>query len=450
MIVAKFGGSVLDGADGLARACDEIGRLPAPMLVVVSAFADVTNRLERIAAHAVTEPAVAQSECASLVADHRAVAVAALSAVTLAAWEEAMAPLVARLSEVVEGLSIVGHLSPRTLDLIVHFGERFSSTLVHAALRDQARAAEHVSALDVIITDTGHRYARPDIALTRERVVQRLVPALRANDIVVTEGYIARSTSGEATTMGRESSDYSATLLAELIGASSVTIYTSVPGVLTADPQLVPDARTIERMSYGMANLLAELGAKILHPRTVAPAERANIPLVITSIGGASTTISSSEGERCSIAFMSGALLVTAWTDTAHAPVEGFVRAIAETSPVVWMQRLRRRLQVVAVGGEIGTAARRQAAELCIAFEVEPVALLSLVSEHALDGGDMARMIDACGGLPPRALMGCVAPGAVSMAVPTDGAAALLGELHHRCVGVTEGAVPWQALQDPV
>src|SRR5256885_516513 len=138
MIVAKFGGAVLNGAEGVQRVRRELAALPTPVLVVVSAFARVTNRLERLASASLTDSAHGTELLEDLVQFHHGIGRDALSATAYDRWCADVEPLVSRLREVVQGLGIVRELSPRTLDLVVHFGERFSSSIVAAALNDGA------------------------------------------------------------------------------------------------------------------------------------------------------------------------------------------------------------------------------------------------------------------------------------------------------------------------
>ena len=306
MLVVKFGGSILKNAEGLQSACDEIAGLSRPLLVVVSAFENVTNGLENVATTALEDRVSALELIEQFFDDHRRVASEILESGELKEWEEIAEEWEREIARIVEGLSIVGELSPRTLDLVVHFGERLSSSLMAARL-----GASLVSATDLLITNENHRFARVDIALSKERVEGSLRPLLQFNinkrdsnkkeeekaesGLVVTEGYIARGRHGEITTMGRESSDFSAALFGEFLNASEVRIYTGVPGIMTADPSLIGDARTVQQMSYGMAREIALLGAKVIHPRTVGPVERAGIPLVFNDLNGARTLIDSNE-----------------------------------------------------------------------------------------------------------------------------------------------------------
>jgi aspartate kinase len=444
MIVAKFGGGVLDGADGIRRVRSEILRLPSPLLVVVSAFADITNRLERVAHAALGDLHSAQKELAAVVAHHNAIAHDVLSEESFVFWSDAIAPYLQRLDEVVEGISIVHELSPRTLDLVVHFGELFSSLLVFFALFDSEdldRSIYRIPALEFIITDNSHRYARPDLELTVERVEKHLRPELQTVGIVVTEGYIARSQSGQVTTMGRESSDYTATMLGELLGADEVRLYTRVPGILSADPAIVADPRPIPTMSYGMAHSLSELGAKILHPRTVTPVERAGIPLVITSLGAAATTINADGGdpEGVSVALLPDAELLLLETTTAGSSVEEFLRTVAREVPIIWHQRFRRRLEVVLSGPWPHDELPTQTINEPVTSQRHRVGVVSMVREGTIDRGGLEFFMQH---LPTESLRGIhwgIDPRAASALVERDAATDAVRRLHTAILGKEDG-----------
>ncbi len=446
MIVAKFGGGVLDGAQGLRRVCGEIRVLPKPLLVVTSAFANVTNMLERLAESAVVDPAIARERLDAFVAFHSGIARDVLSSELYHAWVDEVRPFIVRLEEVVRGLEIVRELSARTLDLVVHFGERFSSSLLLAALasEDAGERAVGISALDVVITDAAHRYARPDLERTGERVEERLRPLLAGYDVVVTEGYIARSTSGEATTMGRESSDYTTTMLAAFLEADEARIYRALPGIMTADPRVVSGGRTLGRLSYRMANALAELGSQVLHPRTVMPVERCSIPLVITAIGGPGTTIGTIGEGGCSITLLPEAELLEIETETANAPLDGFLRALGAGAPVIWHHRFRRRLQVLISGHySVLTLPLRAIAERVQSARY-PVAVVSLVREEPFVGADLERFFAAVGGRSPRAIQGGLDGHSISVALDRDQAHEVARELHRQFIEEAEGAERWQ------
>lgn len=436
MIVAKFGGGLLNGVEGLLRVRDEIAALPRPLVVVASAFARMTNRLEEIASTAVTSEHAATRLLEDLAEEHRAMARELFDDDHYARWSAAVEPYFARLQEVVAGLGIVHELSPRTMDLCVSFGELLSSATLLCVLQSSGIDARSVPAADLIITDNRHRFARPNIELTSDRVGERLVPLLAGDSVVITEGYIARSASGEITTMGRESSNYSATLLAKLAGATEVRVYTAVEGVMTADPSLIVGARAMPHLSYGAAQTMAELGAKILHPRTVTPVEDANIPLIIRAIGSEGTRIDRAEDpDGYSVVLLSDATLLSIHVAAVSTPEDEFVRALSAMVPLVWRTRFRRRLQIV-------TASRVDEGALPLrhldgSAHVESIdgAVVSLVRQHGIDAEDAAAFFTTLGDRIPHAILGGIDEHAVSVFLSSEvDAATLVRALHDRFV----------------
>lgn len=400
MVVVKFGGSILDGSEGIKKVCDEVAQLPRPLLLVVSAFADVTNRLEQLAATALDDHDAAVEKLGNLFRDHSVIAGSVLSETSFRVWETQAAEWEHRLGEIVRGLSIVKELSPRTLDLVVHFGERLSSSIVAARLDVPC-----ISATELMITNPRHRYARADMVLSRERVEEKLGPLFHGDPVaensgvVVTEGYIGRSTEGEVTTMGRESSDFSATFFGELLGADDVRIYTGVPGVLTADPKIVSGAETIPAMSYGMARELAVLGAKVLHPRTVRPAERAGFPLTITDLAGNRTVISSGGENRVfSVAALESAALITLELRETDEDITAFAAELARNVPLIRTVRSGRLFHAVAASMPSGfdRMVRKSSAGI-VGHDARPAALVSLVRERRADASDAGDFIGAVG-----------------------------------------------------
>ena len=179
------------------------------------------------------------------------------------------------------GTALLRELTPRTLDAISSLGERLSAPMIAGALAELGTPSESVEATELIVTDASHGGADPRMELTRERSEARLRPLLDQGVVPVVTGFIGATQDGVLTTLGRGGSDYSATILGAALDADEVIIWTDVDGVMTADPRLVPDARTIPEISYREATELAYFGAKVLHPKTLHAVSQAGIPVWI-------------------------------------------------------------------------------------------------------------------------------------------------------------------------
>ena len=166
---------------------------------------------------------------------------------------------------------MLGELSPRALDVIAGTGERLTARITAAVLREMGYRGVAFDATDLIVTDEVHGGARPLAGPTRTKTQAALLPLLEAGGIPVVTGYIAATAKGIPTTLGRGGSDFSATILGAALDANEVIIWTDVNGVLTADPRMVPDAVTLDEVSYTEAGELAFFGAKVLHPMTLRP-----------------------------------------------------------------------------------------------------------------------------------------------------------------------------------
>ena len=160
-------------------------------------------------------------------------------------------------------------------------GERLSSTLFSAVLRTQGIDSETVDARHCLVTDAEHTSAAPLQDETERRTRAALEPLVRAGSVPVLGGFIGATAAGETTTLGRGGSDYSASLFGAALSATEIQIWTDVTGVLTADPRVVPSARTVPCMSYAEAAELAYFGVKVLHPKTILPAVVRGIPVRI-------------------------------------------------------------------------------------------------------------------------------------------------------------------------
>src|SRR5215468_9962892 len=271
--VMKFGGTSVGDASCITRAAKIIVNAAKEFrcVAVVSAMSGVTNRLIEAADHARAGNA---GEAAAILESLRKQHETALS--SLVRQEEERQPIRQRLQEVLsegrrlcEGTALLRELTPRTLDAVSSLGERLSAPLVAAAVKETGATSEAIEAAELIVTDAFHGGAEPQMELTREKSQARLCPLLEKGIVPVVTGFIGATADGQLTTLGRGGSDFSATLLGAALDADEVIIWTDVDGVLTADPRLVPEARTIPEISYREASELAYFGAKVLHPKTL-------------------------------------------------------------------------------------------------------------------------------------------------------------------------------------
>ena len=282
-IVMKFGGtSVADAAafDNVARIiAAECNSLP---VVVVSAMSGVTDSLlaaTSTAAEGDTRQAIASLEsvfnrhktaASELLPDHK-------GEEFLDELKSAADHLAARLHDVANKPSERSALQ----DAVVSTGEILSSALLAAVLNERGVEARQVDARRCIITDEEYTCAVPLMSETFAHSQNELHPLLNKGVVPVLGGFIAATRGGATTTLGRGGSDYTAALFGAALGANEIQIWTDVTGVLTADPRVVAEARTVERMSYSEAAELAYFGAKVLHPKTIQPAIENAIPVRI-------------------------------------------------------------------------------------------------------------------------------------------------------------------------
>jgi aspartokinase/homoserine dehydrogenase 1 len=283
--VWKFGGASLADGQAIARAATRIAAHDGPLVVVASALGGVTDLLLDGAAHAVEGRDDEASGVARTVRErHHAAAKTVLGRGK--ALRDALAAIdasVAEYRDLCRALGVLRHLAPRTRDALVSRGEQLSATIVAAAIAGARRPALFVDALDVIRTDDAHGGAAPkrgDTALLADRILK---PLLKKQVVPVVPGFIGRAPDDSITTLGRGGSDLTATLLARVLGARRVVLWKDVPGILTADPRLVPDARLIPELHHQEAAEVAHYGAKVLHPRALIPIAGTRITLQVRS-----------------------------------------------------------------------------------------------------------------------------------------------------------------------
>jgi bifunctional aspartokinase / homoserine dehydrogenase 1 len=282
--VWKFGGASLADAEAFARAAGFVREHEGPLVVVASAMAGVTDELLGGARRAAAGDGGAGAEVAArFLKRHRAVVEKVLP--QGAPRRHVLAELDAfarEYREVCRAVAALGDLSLRASDLLAARGERSSCAILAALLTARGRRASKVDAVEVVRTDGRHGGAAPDLAGTRARAGGLRALLARGVTPVVT-GYIGAAPDGSVTTLGRGGTDLTATLLARVLGAPCAVLWKDVPGILTADPRHVPDARLIPQLHHREAAEVAYFGAKVLHPRALIPLEGSRVVLRVRS-----------------------------------------------------------------------------------------------------------------------------------------------------------------------
>lgn len=285
LVVMKFGGTsvedqvAIDRTARIVRGRKDKGLTP---IVVVSAMAKVTDQLIAAAnAAARGDRTGALAITARLRHRHCETATALVSSETIIDLGKWIDGEFEALDEILRGLAAVGELTPRIGDMIVSYGERLSSRMIAEAFSHRGLNAVHVDARHCIITDSQHGKAIPQDHLIEQKLKEHVLPYSEAGRVVVMGGFIGSNEAGTTTTLGRGGSDFTAALVGGGIDASAIEIWTDVNGIMTTDPRVCPDALRVKTISFEEAAELAYFGAKVLHPATILPAVKKNIPVLV-------------------------------------------------------------------------------------------------------------------------------------------------------------------------
>jgi aspartate kinase len=280
----KFGGTSVEDPAAIGRTAAIVaGRIAQGKhpVVVVSAMAKVTDQLLRAAAAAAAGDRTGALAISSrLRCRHRDTACALIkTSADSAALQNLIDQKFDSLDEILRGLAAILELTPRISDLIVSYGERISSRIVAAAFRERQIDAAHIDAREIIVTDSQFQKAVPIDSIIEKRAHQHLQPHIAASRVPVMGGFIGFNEAGITTTLGRGGSDFTGALLGSALSADAIEIWTDVDGIMTADPRVCPDALRVRTISFEEASELAYFGAKVLHPATILPAVKKNIPV---------------------------------------------------------------------------------------------------------------------------------------------------------------------------
>jgi aspartate kinase len=282
LLVMKFGGTSMGSAERIKVAADICieQKRARPVVAVVSAMSKITDLLldSLRKAEAGDESGLDfnlhklrerhHEACAELLqAQRRGIAVAEVDA------------LLADFRRICHGVRILGERPPKSVDEAIAIGEKLSSLLMREYFESVGVPARAVSGSDVIVTDAVFGSASPIMEETRKRATAKLAPMIESGEVPVVTGFNGATLDGRPTTLGRGGSDFSASILASALNAAELWIWTDVDGIMSADPRLVPDALVLDQVTYAEAAELAYNGAKVLHPRTLAPLVERGIPV---------------------------------------------------------------------------------------------------------------------------------------------------------------------------
>ena len=276
LIISKFGGTSVADYEAMLRCANIIKNNPANRLAIVSASSGVTNYLVRL-----SQPQLSNEEQADII---QKISVIQLNITqhleTEVELNEKVNILLKQLAEHAQEQSL--NHSLRVADAILSYGEQFSSLIFAEVLCTIGVPSKPFDVRQVMKTNSLFGKAVVDLSLLKQKSTELLQPVIE-ECVVVSQGFIGQNEAGQTTTLGRGGSDYSAALLAEALDAKDLAIWTDVVGIFTTDPRITDQARAIKEISFGEAAEMATFGAKILHPATLIPAMRQNIPVFVGS-----------------------------------------------------------------------------------------------------------------------------------------------------------------------
>jgi aspartate kinase len=280
LLIMKFGGTSMGSADRMRVAAELASREQRPVVAIVSAMSKVTDLLLDSLKKAETgDEAALEENLKLLCARHHNAARALLPEAQQEAAIWHLNELTGEFARIAHGMLMLGERPPRSVDQAIAIGERLSAHLLAAYLESQGIRAQAVNASAVIATDDVFGNATPLMPETRERAAKVLGPLLERGVLPIVTGFNGSTLDSRPTTLGRGGSDFSASIIAAALDASELWIWTDVDGIMSADPRLVAEAKVLDEVTYAEAAELAYNGAKVLHPRTLAPLVENKIPV---------------------------------------------------------------------------------------------------------------------------------------------------------------------------
>jgi aspartate kinase len=286
LLIMKFGGTSVGSAEAMNTVFEIVQQEKLEwknIAVVISAVSGATNILLETATKAANgNEQVIVSSVEFLKQKHFEIIERSIPDETLqGAVKEAISELINEFRSLCHAMFVLGETTPRALDAVASLGERMSVRVLSAIFVSKGIPSTYVDATELVVTNNLYQNANPDFAATTTKTRAVLNPLFAQNMVPIVTGFIGATVDGITTTLGRGGSDYSAAILGAVLPADDVWIWTDVDGVMTADPRIVPTARTIPEILYSEIAELAYYGAKVLHPKTVRPVIESGIGLRI-------------------------------------------------------------------------------------------------------------------------------------------------------------------------
>lgn len=282
--VMKFGGASVKDADAVRNVGKIIRKYLKPghgLVVVVSAMAKTTNHLEMLAWAARDAKEADTWEKLAAIRQFHSQIIGDLFGDKQQFALDQVEGYFAEIERICKGILLLNEFPQRTYDRIVAYGELISTTIVEHYLQQEGIKGAWLDARNIIKTDARYTQAQVIWKLTQDNINDHVKPLLEKNGLVVTQGFIASSIEGKVTTLGREGSDYTASIFAYCLGAESLTVWKDVPGILNGDPRIEPHTVKHESISYEEAVEMTFYGATVIHPKTMKPLYNGHIPLYV-------------------------------------------------------------------------------------------------------------------------------------------------------------------------
>ncbi|MCL3779044.1 bifunctional aspartate kinase/homoserine dehydrogenase I [Prolixibacteraceae bacterium JC049] len=273
MKVLKFGGTSVGSADALKNVKQIVSNQDADLVVIVSAFGGVTDKLIAAARHATTRTSGFNTNLKEIKQLHSDVISELFEGEELVSVRSVMEEMLAEVEWIINGISMLGELTPRIMDRLLSFGERISSFVVSKYLN-----TERIKSEELIKTDLNHGQASVDFVWTNSNIRRQFD---QFSGVAVAPGFVASSPDDIPTTLGRGGSDYTASIFAAALNADELEIWTDVDGFMTADPRVISKTHVIPQLTYSEAMELSHFGAKVIYPPTIIPVYQKQIPIWI-------------------------------------------------------------------------------------------------------------------------------------------------------------------------